>query len=221
MHQRLSLLLLFSLSLNTNAQIFYTDSKVSSNKVSFEAFASPMTMLRKVASDLQGNQVSVSDTWHAMLNTETGMVFTYNTRSLRFGVGVGQSDLRWGVSDSMGNRVNTHARYWTFPVRVGLVTQITDVFSLEVWPQLTIRKAISLEKNWLILPVAPRAETPLAAGLTVGSAFRMNDHFSFTLGAVMEFGLDDLEDAGSGPAFRTHGELPFFLGLRTGLRFSL
>lgn len=62
MHQRLSLLLLFSLSLNTNAQTFYTDSKVSSNKVSFEAFASPMTMLRKVASDLQGNQVSVSDT---------------------------------------------------------------------------------------------------------------------------------------------------------------
>lgn len=221
MRQPLSLLLLLSLSLSTHAQTFYTDSKVAVSKVSFEAFASPMTMLRKVASDVQGNLVSVDDTWHAMLNTETGMVFTYNTRGLRFGVGVGQSDLRWGVSDSLGNRVNTHARYWTFPIRAGLVTQITDIISLEVWPQLTIRKVISLEKDWAALIWPPRAEMPLSAGLSVGSAFRMNDHFHFTLGAVMEFGLDDLEDAGAGPAFRSHGELPFFLGLRTGLRFSL
>ena len=88
--------------------------------------------------------------------------------------------------------------------------------TLEAWPTVTYRKAISFEHSTLANPVY--VDQFWTAGLQVGSTVAINEYVSFLLMGVMDYGFGDLE---AGATWRSYTELPLFLGVRAGLRVSL
>ena len=195
---------------------YYTDSDVRQRVVNFNVYGQPGTVFRRIGADLNGVQPEVTDKFLPRLIGETGFSVDFNLRPLYLGVGVGQTWVNYAHRLENDEVQDVKARYWSIPIRAGLVTHLSDGVTLEAWPTVTYRKAISFEHSALANPVyAPQFWT---AGIQVGATVAINEYVSFLLMGVMDYGFGDLEE---GATWRSYTELPLFLGVRTGLRVSL
>ena len=217
--QRIILLLTLALSLGLQAQSqprYYTDSDVRQRIVNFNVYGQPGTQFRRIGTDLNGVQPEVNDRFLSRLNGETGISVDFNLRPLYLGVGVGQSWINYGHRLENDDVTDVQARYWAIPMRAGLVTHLSDEVTLEAWPTVTYRRAISFEHSAYPNPIfAPDFWT---AGIQVGSTVAITEYLSFVLMGVMDYGFNDLE---AGASWREYSELPLFFGVRAGLRVSL
>lgn len=206
----------FCLFENINAQSepqFYLDSEVRTRRISLSTYSQPMALFRRIGADLNGTRPDVNSTFRTGLNLDAGISLDFNLGSLRIGAGIAHSWINYSVNDVSGN-VSTSARYLSIPFRAGLVTTLNDRISLEVWPQVIYRQAISYEKDWLIDMVPNYREVIWSAGLNVGPSITVTEYLRWTIMGVIDYGFSDLEADGV-------VELPIFIGIRTGLRFSI
>ncbi len=195
---------------------YYTDSDVRQRVVNFNVYGQPGTVFRRIGADLNGVQPDVTDRFLPRLTAETGFSADFNLRPLYLGIGVGQSWINYGHRFESGQTFGVQARYWAIPFRAGLVTHLSDEVTLEAWPNVTYRRAISFEHSDLVNPVY--ADQFWTAGLQVGSTVGITEYLSFVLMGVMDYGFNDLEE---GTGWRDYTELPLFLGVRAGLRVAL
>ena len=206
---------------NINAQSepqFYIDSEVRTRRMSLSTYAQPMVLFRRIGADLNGTRPQVNSTFRTGPNLDAGISVDFNLGSLRIGTGIGHLWVNYSVNDDIiMNTVSTSARYLSIPFRAGLVTTLNDRVSLEVWPQVIYRQAISYEKDWLIDMVPNYREVIWSAGLNVGPSITVTEYLRWTMLAVIDYGFNDLE------TFSSDGvvELPIFVGIRTGLRLSI
>ncbi|MFM1884015.1 MAG: hypothetical protein RL168_199 [Bacteroidota bacterium] len=217
--RRLIVLAFWSLAWVAQAQSqprYYTDSDVRQRVVNFNVYGQPGTVFRRIGADLNGVQPEVTDKFLPRLTGETGFSADFNLRPLYLGIGVGQTWVNYAHRMENDAVQEVKARYWSIPVRAGLVTHLSDEVTLEAWPTVTYRKAISFEHSTLANPVY--ASQFWTAGLQVGSTVAINEYVSFLLMGVLDYGFGDLE---SGATWRSYTELPLFLGVRAGLRVSL
>jgi len=201
--------------------VYYTDSDITVRPWAFEASGAPLTMFRRVGRDLQGNLPEVNDTWRPRAGLDAGVNAIYQGGNIRLSVGLSQTWLNWATSTTVNDEeilVSTHAQYLSLPIRAGLVTHLTDMVDLEVWPNFTYRWNQSLVKTGTnIEPVV--SPTASSAGLDIGASWRVGTHWRYFVRGGIGFGLQDLEvteDVGN--PYRNHTELPLFVGVQTGIR---
>jgi len=220
--QRIIIFSVLCASLGLSAQSeprYYTDSDVRQRIVNFNVYGQPTTMFRRIGSDLNGVQPEVDDRFLSRLNVETGFSADVHLRPLYLGIGVWQTWVNYAHRLSNDEVQSTKARYWSIPMRAGLVTQLSDEVSLEAWPTVTYRRAISFQQSGLNgSGDAPHAPSFWTAGIQVGGNVALTEYLSYSLMGVMDYGFGDLED---GTSNRAYTELPLFVGIRMGLRLSL
>lgn len=198
---------------------YYTDSEVPKHLININMYGQPSTLFRRIGTDLNGNQPNVTDRFVSQLNGDVGLAVDVHLRPLYLGVGMGQTWVNYGHRNEDESLRQTHARYWAIPMRAGLVTQLSDELSLEVWPTVTYRKAISFENSLDNQPLSSGfSPSYWTAGVQVGASLALTDRLSFTLMGAMDYGFDDLE---AGTSLRSYTELPLFIGVRTGFRIKL
>lgn len=217
--QRIILLFILGAALELRAQAqpkYYTDSDVRQRVVQLNVYGQPGTVFRRIGADLNGVQPEVSDKFLPRLTAETGVTADFSLRPLYVGIGLGQSWVHYAHRFESGEVHDVSARYWSVPFRAGLVTHLSDELTLEAWPVVTYRRAISFEHSSFFSPTY--ASQFWTAGLQVGSTVGITEYLSFVLMGVMDYGFNDLEE---GTAWREYTELPLFLGVRAGLRVAL
>ncbi|MDG1253151.1 MAG: hypothetical protein P8N56_05675 [Schleiferiaceae bacterium] len=198
---------------------YYTDSDVRQRLVNFNVYAQPSTIFRRIGTDLNGVRPEVNDRFLSRLNVESGFSADVHLRPLYLGIGVGQTWINYAHALSDDVVQETKARYWSIPFRAGLVTQLSDEVSLEVWPTITYRRAIRFQQSGVNgLVDAPHAPSFWTAGIQVGGNMAITEYLSYSLMGMMDYGFGDLEE---GTINRAYAELPLFVGVRMGLRLSL
>lgn len=215
--------------------VYFTDSEVDKNYVSFGIHGDPLFTQRRIFS-LNSSGLNSGVTRDDFPATG-GFGYNYGATAdfrinsnIRLGIGVGQTAINYRLDDYEyalnGDTalvgLNTSTLYNSFPLRVGFVTNMNSAWSLEIWIPVSYNTLVSYEESTVfngqdIMENLTEDANPnmWSAGIQVGGAFHITDQWSITGTAQFRYFTTQIIDKPNRPR-----ETPYGTGISLGVRFT-
>ncbi len=227
---------LFVVAQPEDEPVYYTDSEVETQYVSFGVHFDPMFTQRRLFSlnNAGVNNGLTEDDFPATggFGYNWGAYANFNINSnLRLGIGAGQTTINYRLdeyeyilnNDTSSVGLNINARYNTIPLRIGFTTAMNDAWDLEIWIPVAYNRLVSYSESATVQGMEINEDLTDEASwdmwsvaIQVGGAFYFTDNWAVTTHAQFRYFTTQIIDKPNRPV-----ETPYGVGLSVGLRYSL
>lgn len=215
--------------------VYYTDSDVEHNYVSFGIHYDPLYSGRRLfaLNNADANAGLDREDFPATggygYNWGGYMDFNINS-SLRLGVGAGRTTMAYrlddypyidGNGDTSNVGLNVGGLYNSFPLRIGFATPMNDAWDLEIWIPIaynrlsTYTESTSLNGSMIENDLTDQARKEVwSVAILVGGAFYFTDNWAITAHAQFRYFTAPMIDKPDRPT-----ETPYGAGVSLGIRY--
>lgn len=201
-------------SLPLAAQVYYTDSDVRERKLVVAPFVQANTVFRRVAAEVVGDQVEVTDVFRSGLGGAYGLSLNAHIKPFRLGFDVAQSNFSYRQGADRASLLRTQSNYLLLRGRLGFATQINDETTLEVWVPIAYRSLQSVVRDGTATGVAQQITS---AGIELGSSVKLTESWSWFGLLGLDNGFGEFEAS----PVTNYREYPLWITLSTGVRYAL